>query len=244
MSKTVIFDLDGTIYFGESIANEALKCIETLVNNSYNILFLTNNSTKTRTEISNKLNCLGIVADESKIYSSSYVTAKYLFEQKMDNVFVIGTSGLKSEISNLGINCSGENNCQAIVVGLDLEFNYQVISQALIALNENVKFIACNLDKSYPVENKTLKPGCNAMVSALIGASGKEVDFFVGKPNSYMLDVICKDWNLHEEDIWVVGDSLESDIAMANKFGCKSVLVGNQGVTLETIDEIIQGDIV
>ena len=240
MNKTVIFDLDGTIYFGENIVNEALKCINTLIENDFNILFLTNNSTKTRAEISSKLNYLGIMTDESKIYSSSYATAKYLFEQNIENVFVIGSNGLKNEISSLGINCSNENNSQAIVVGLDLEFNYQTISKALIALNQNVKFIACNIDNSFPVENQILKPACNAMVGALIGASGKEVDFIVGKPNSYLLDIICKDWNLCNEDIWVVGDSLESDIAMANRFGCKSILVGNKGVTMESINKIIK----
>ncbi|MBD3843116.1 MAG: TIGR01457 family HAD-type hydrolase, partial [Campylobacterales bacterium] len=77
MNKTVIFDLDGTIYFGENIANEALKCINTLIENDFSVLFLTNNSTKTRAEINSKLNNLGIMTDKSKIYSSSYAAAKY-----------------------------------------------------------------------------------------------------------------------------------------------------------------------
>lgn len=239
MNKTVVFDLDGTIYFGENIATEALISIKNLIENNFNILFLTNNSTKTRTQIKTKLNSLGVKTDESKIYSSSYATAKYLFEQNINDVFVIGSDGLKSEINDLGINCSDENNCQAIVVGLDLEFNYQTISKALVALNRNVKFIVCNIDKFFPVENQMLKPACNAMVGALIGTSGRDIDFIVGKPNFYLLDIICRDWKLRKEDIWVVGDSLESDIAMADSFGCKSVLVGNKGITTEVVDTII-----
>jgi ribonucleotide monophosphatase NagD (HAD superfamily) len=49
------------------------------------------------------------------------------------------------------------------------------------------------------------------------------------------LEVICSDWNLSNNDIIVVGDSIDSDIEMANRYQCDSLLVGKNGVEITKI---------
>jgi FMN phosphatase YigB (HAD superfamily) len=39
-----------------------------------------------------------------------------------------------------------------------------------------------------------------------------------------MLELLCSDQGLRAEEICVVGDSIESDIEMANRFQCRSIL--------------------
>lgn len=243
MSKGVIFDLDGTIYYGNEIIPFALETIDSLVKNGYEIIFFTNNSTKTRFEILQKLQKIGIKTELGKIYTSSFATAKYLNDNDIKKVFLIGSVGFQEELDNFKIEIADSHDVEAVVVGLDVEFNYYKISKALEAINCGAKLIVSNRDKNYPIENCILRPGCNSMVDAILGSCDNkiDVDYLVGKPNTYLLKSICKDWNLDKNLIYVIGDSEESDIAMANNFGVKSILVGNNSRNkLEDIIDIIQ----
>jgi ribonucleotide monophosphatase NagD (HAD superfamily) len=62
------------------------------------------------------------------------------------------------------------------------------------------------------------------MVWAIIGATGRKPDFIVGKPNPYMLVIICEANGLLPENICVVGDVPESDMRMASSFGTLGIL--------------------
>lgn len=242
MNKAVIFDLDGTIYYGNTLAHNAIETIQKLKDNGYKVLFFTNNSSKTRQKICDKLMNLGIDTNNKEVYTSSYATAKYLNQEDINNVFLIGTDDFKRELESLGINIVNENVCDAVIIGLDINFNYETISKALVAILNGAKIIASNVDANYPIENGILKPGSNAIVSSIVGSSGKNVDYIVGKPNTYLLEIIVKDFDLDKNTIYVVGDSIDSDIAMANNYGCKSILVDKNKNTLKYIVDIIMGE--
>jgi len=242
MNKSVIFDLDGTIYLGDILIDNVLETINKLKKNNYKIIFFTNNSTKTREEVCFKLVNLGIKTTINEIYTSSYATAKYLSEKQINNVFLIGTEGFKKELKSFNINIVNENRCQAVVIGLDINFNYTTIAKALIAVSNGAKIIASNVDANFPIENGILKPATNSIVSSIVGSSGKNVDYIVGKPNTYLLNIIVNDFKLDKKYIYVVGDSIESDIAMANNYGCKSILVGNNKNNFKDVIKIVLGE--
>lgn len=243
MNKGVIFDLDGTIYCGNSIIDGAIETIEKLKKYNYEVIFFTNNSTKTREEILDKLLSLGIQTELNRIYTSSFATAIYLNDNKIERIFLIGTESFKKELTKFNLEIVNEKSAEAVVIGLDTEFNYNKLSKALVSINNGAKIIVCNRDKNYPIEDGILRPGCNAMVSALLGSCDNkiDVDYVVGKPNTYLLETICKDWNLDKYSIYVVGDSLDSDIAMANNYNVNSILVGkNSQYMIKDIIEIIE----
>ncbi len=243
MGKGVIFDLDGTIYFGNSLAIYAKEIVQELKKSGYQILFFTNNSTKTRDEILQKLLILGIESDENRIYTSAYATAKYLQETQIDKVYLIGNESFQKELQACEIELTDEWSCKAVVVGLDVHFNYEKIAKAFSALQNGAKLIAANVDMNFPIDNGVLRPGSNAIIASLFGCSGKNVDYIVGKPNTYLMETIVKEWSLDKKRIWVVGDSLESDIAMANNYGCKSILVVKDQVTLSDVLNKIKSEI-
>jgi protein nagD homolog len=241
MNKAVVFDLDGTIYFGSKIADFALQTINKLESHGYNILFFTNNSTKTRFEILDKLVCMGIKTIVEKIYTSSHASAMFLQRENVKNVFLVGSHGFESELKNVGVNIVDEYNCEAAVIGLDLNFDYKILSKALIASQKSRRIVAANIDKNFPIENGLLKPGANAMLSAVLGSIDDEVRLdVIGKPNPFMLEILCKDWDLDRQNIVVVGDRAESDIAMAKNFNCKGILVGNDITLLDVKNKILR----
>jgi len=239
-NKAIIFDLDGTVYYGNQLIEGSMKAIYKCKQLNYEILFFTNNSSKNRKEIFSKLIALGVDCTLSRVYNSSYATALYLKQNNIKNIFVIGTDSFKDELKNLSINIVSPENAKAVAVGFNPFFTYQDISDGLLALSNGALLIASNVDKNFPVENNQVRPACNAIVSSLIGSCTKEIDpIIIGKPNTYMLDIICKDWNLNKQNIWVIGDSEESDIEMAKRYDCKSILVGKNGVSVKNIDERI-----
>jgi HAD superfamily hydrolase (TIGR01450 family) len=185
---------------------------------------------------------LHVRTEVSKVYTSSYATGLYLKESNLKKVFLIGTESFAQELASLNIEVVDEYSCEAVVVGLDTNFTYNTIAQGLTAICNGAKIIASNADANFPIENGVYKPATNAILASLLGASNRQVDYIVGKPNTYLLETICKEWNLHKDNICVIGDMLESDIAMANRYGCKSILVGRDGKTLEDAIKIILGD--
>ena len=241
MSKAVIFDLDGTIYYGNELAFYAKEAIKIVKEWGYRVLFFTNNSSKSIKEIHQKLLKLGLEVELNEIYSSAYATTIYLQEQHLHNIFLIGSESFKEELISNSIQIVAPQEAQAVVIGLDLHFTYETIAQALLAVESGAKIIACNVDKNFPIEGGVLRPGLNAIVASLLGSCERELDYIVGKPNSYMLDIIVKDWQLDPKKIWVVGDSVESDIAMAEHYGCRSILVAQDGVNLQDVLDRLKG---
>ncbi len=224
MIKAIIFDLDGTLYFGENLREGALETVIALMDQGYRVFFLTNNSGKSRQQIVDKLNKLGFSAEPQNTYCGSYAIARYLTENKISSVYVVGTKGLKKDLESHNIRAKDSSDVPVVVIGIDPRLNYDKIATASDAIRNGAKLIVANIDSSYPIGNNRRLPGCGAMVGAIVGATGYNPDFQVGKPNTYMLELLCKEHRLSTTEICVVGDELENDIKMANNLGCKSVL--------------------
>ncbi len=228
MKKVIVFYLDGTLYFGESATEGALDTIAVL-EKKYRIFYLTNNSGKNRQEIVGKLNKLKFSATPQNTYCGSYAISAYLVKNKITPVYVIGAGALVSDIASCGIRVENSPTVSAVVVGLDQFFSYEKIAMALRAIDKGAKLIVANSDPWYPVENNRRLPGCGAMVAAIVAATGHNPDFHAGKPNTYMLELICEEHCFSAVDICVVGDVPESDIVMADNFKCQSILFDPKG---------------
>jgi 4-nitrophenyl phosphatase len=222
------FDLDGTIYNGSRAVSGAAGAIGHLTGLGYKVFYFTNNSAKTRGEIIEKLDHLGFCASEQNTYCTAHALALYLSEIKPKSVYVIGSSGLRRELSSRKIKIKDTPRVSAVVVGLDHDFDYRKVSIALEAIRRGAKLYVANTDPSYPVENNLRLPGCGAMVGAIVAASGHRPDFNAGKPNTYMMELLCREHKIAPKDICIIGDSPESDILMAKKFGCQSILFDPQ----------------
>jgi ribonucleotide monophosphatase NagD (HAD superfamily) len=67
-------------------------------------------------------------------------------------------------------------------------------------------------------------PGSGAIVEAIAFASGKR-PYVVGKPNPLALEIIRKRYDIKSEEMLIVGDRLDTDLAFAKACGIKSALV-------------------
>jgi len=231
--KLFAFDLDGTLYIGENLVSGAVELIDYL-RRKYKIAFFTNNSSRTRREVYEKLNRLGIKCKLDEVYASSSLTALYLKESGIDDLYVIGSDGLRSELESKELRIVDNDSAKNLVVGLDFDFNYEKIATALSVLLKGGKFIVCNEDGSFPVGENRYMPGCGAMVGAIVVSAGKRPDFIVGKPNTYILSKISEAFETEDHEIIVAGDSYESDIIMALNYNSKAILINSKGNVIDS----------
>jgi 4-nitrophenyl phosphatase len=220
--KGYIVDLDGVVYRGRELIPGADERIAKLRKRG-KVIFLTNNSTLSREDYVDKLRGFGIAAKEEEIITSGYAAAIHIKKKYPGaRAFVIGEEGLRNELRKQWIEV-GFRGCNVVVVGLDRNFNYAKLAMAMGLIKKGAAFIATNRDKTLITE-KGLLPGGGAIVKAVEEASGKE-PVIVGKPSEIMAEVVLERIKLRPEEVLLVGDRLETDIAMGKRAGMKTALV-------------------
>lgn len=238
--KCIVFDLDGTIYFGNTLATKANEVIAHCRKKYKNIFFATNNSAITRHEVYQKLLKLNINVIEEEVINSSYLIAQYLYNSDYKEVFCLGTESLKSEIASFGINPKSYTP-QAIVIGYDKEFNLNKLEAAINAYDKNCKIIVANKERTYPRDNGIITPGAGAAVSSFEYCVNAKADILIGKPEVKMLEYISCKINCHANEILVIGDSIESDMNMAKEFCSPSIFIKNgktEAKGFDSVDEL------
>ena len=218
--------MDGTIYFGDKLADKANEIIKYARQNYGTIFFITNNSAKKRKNIYKKLIQLGIDLKENELINSSYVIAKYLKENNYKNVYCIGTEDLREEISSFGVNPLSKEP-EVVVVGYNINFNLKDFEGILNTPKKDYKIIIANQERIYPRDGGIITPGAGAIIAALEYTLNRKIDLVMGKPNPLMLELMTKDLKFKSDEILVIGDSFESDVQMAKSFGSESILITN-----------------
>ena len=220
----VVFDLDGTVYCGDTVVDGAIELISYLRDKEIKIFFCTNNSTKTRQEICAKLNAMNFGVLCKQIYSAAYSAAHYIAMFPDAHVYCFGTKSLKEELRNFDINIVSEpEDASIILIGLDINIDYKSISKLLSLRNKNCRYIACNRDKYVPSNDGTFQLACGFIVSIVEIALEIDIDFTIGKPNPYMINLLASENRLAMNEIIMIGDSIESDIVMAQSAGCQAI---------------------
>lgn len=243
---TWIFDLDGVIYNGKDAIPGAREAIDRLQGLGKRVVFLTNNSTRTRAQYVDRLRGMGIEARVEDVFTSAWITARWLDDfsaragmaKDQVLVYVIGEQGIKHDVASFGFGIIDEGALDAdptlharvttVIVGLDRQFTYKKLQAALTCIVQGgASFIATNDDASLPVEGGGVAPGAGAIVQAVATCTGRAPEHGspFGKPNPAVIDVIEHATGTGRDDMIMVGDRLETDILAARRAGVTSVLV-------------------
>ncbi|KAG5116245.1 hypothetical protein JHK84_042358 [Glycine max] len=96
-----LFDCDGVIWKGDELIDGVPQTLEMLRAKGKKLVFVTNNSLKSRSQYAEKFRSLGISVSQDEIFSSSFAAAMYL------KVYVIGGEGILEELRLAGIAAFG-----------------------------------------------------------------------------------------------------------------------------------------
>jgi len=230
--EAFLIDLDGVVYVGDDPIPSAVATMRRLRDRGKAVRFLTNNSRRPRTEIAAQLRDDGVPADAEDVVSSGYATGIVLREHGHDSVFVVGTDGLGWELRDQGFDLETDDP-DAVVVGLDSETTYRDIELGARAVRNGAAFVAANVDPRLPT-SEGIAPGTGAIAKAIEVVAEAEPTV-AGKPEPLMFERALE--SVGETNAVMIGDSLQSDVAGAERAGIPSVLVTGHGVDSVPADD-------
>ena len=229
-----IIDLDGTVYAGDSLIAGALEAIHFLQKQQIPFVFLSNRGNYSREMCRAKLEAFGIHVALEQIVLSSSVTAQYLARNyPNDLLWTLGDEGLALELTahQLALAPSPEQ-AQWLVITLHEHVTYDDLNDAFRAARAGARIIATNKDRTFPRQDGDCIDVAG-MIGAIAYSTGKEPELVVGKPSAMMADAAIEQLSLLAEQCIVIGDSLPSDIQLANHKNMQSVLVLTGSTTKE-----------
>ena len=234
--KAYCFDLDGTVYRGKQGIESAVRFIHKLQNEQRDYFFVTNNSSKTPEQLQQVLADIGIDTPTNRIYSSALTTAKYVAQHhKEDNIFMIGSDGIRTALEAQGLNLidTDEARPDVVVMGIDRTVDYMKLVKASLAVQAGAKLIGTNEDIRFPSELGFV-PGNGSFVRLVANVAQAE-PIFVGKPSPVMLAVIQQEYGFQKDEMVMVGDNYDTDILCGIRFGCDTIHVNTGVVSTEIV---------
>jgi 4-nitrophenyl phosphatase len=243
--KGFIFDVDGVLCRGEEIIPMAPEAIERLRQGGKSVIFISNNSTKSRIDYISKFERLGIPVTENDLVLSTYATAQYVAkEHPAAKVYMVGAPGLRKELELAGLVLLDDPFKAEYVVagsafdgtGKITEENSLRITGALRALyHANAKFIATNPDRIFPAQDGVI-PGTGAVIGALSYMAERKPDAVIGKPATHIVQMALDRIRLQAGECVIVGD-MDTDMLAGERSGVATVFVRSGAMK----EEMLQG---
>lgn len=225
--RAAIVDVDGTVVLGDEPIPGAAGGVERLRDAGLDLLFLSNNPTKRREQYVERLTPHGIDVDPERTLTAASVTGEYLAaEHATDDLFVIGSPGLLAGLRDRGLNVDATPPEADVVVGsMDRSFDYETMTEAMWALeDEGTTFLGTDPDMTIPTAARA-EPGTGAILNAIGGVTDREPERILGKPSHTAAEAALERLGVPAEDVLVVGDRLDTDIALGQRAGMTTAVV-------------------
>ncbi|CAH2039586.1 unnamed protein product, partial [Iphiclides podalirius] len=253
---TVLSDCDGVLWIDNNAIPGSADTMNYFRKIGKRIFFVTNNSTKIRSDFALKAQQLGFIAHPDEILSTSYLVAHYLqsigFKKK---VYLIGSNGIGDELKAVGIQHIGigpdhvkpdfksmkpsdmDPEVGAVVVGFDEHISYPKLMKAASYLaSEDCMFIATNTDERFPKSSSIIVPGTGTLVRAVETCSERKA-LVLGKPNEYIRRFLQSS-GLDPARTLMIGDRCNTDIEFGVRCGFQTLLVLTGVTSAKVLEKI------
>jgi 4-nitrophenyl phosphatase len=231
--RGAILDVDGTVLRGDDALPGAKSGLSALANASVRRVFFSNNPTKPPAAYERRFDRAGIEVAADEVLTAGVSTTRHLaVEHSDDAIYVVGERGLVEQVEAAGLSVVTEPRAaDVILVSLDRDFDYDALASVSRALDDDddVAFLGTDPDLVIPTAEGDV-PGSGAIVNAIGGVVGRTPDAYLGKPSALARRLALSRLDVPAERCLVVGDRLDTDIALGADAGMTTALV-RTGVT-------------
>ena len=241
-TKHFVFGFEGTLFNGSDFFPSSMKLIKKILEKNEKISILTNCSRFSSNELKNKIYTY-FSTDKIQLIDPLVIITSIFKKNNIKSVFALCSDGLCQDLKNNGFlvvrpddhpefvhqvaeNIELKNDIDSVLIGVDEGFNF--CSMALAAryiVEKNSKFFVIGKDHQllWNIENgeALFAPGAFALATPIIHGTFKD-PYIIGKPNFESVREFFKD--KENEDIWFIGDNLDTDIMIAHEINAKSIL--------------------
>ena len=219
----LLLDLDGTVYEDEAAIPGVPTAIATLRDAGVPVRFVTNTTRVPRSTIAGWLADFEIPAQADHVFTPPLAAVGWLKKQGLRRLAVCLPEHALSEFADFEI-VADDQRPQAVVVGdLAAGWTFDVMNRVFRWLLDGVEFVALHRNRYWKSEGQLLLD-VGAFVAAFEYATGRQATL-VGKPSRAMFEAAAASMGLTPEDVAMVGDDLQPDIAGAQAVGCQAFLV-------------------
>jgi 4-nitrophenyl phosphatase len=227
--RGLILDADGVLWKDMISIGDLGRIFARVRDLGLKALLATNNATMTVDQYLSKLAGFGATLDATQIITSSHAIAVALakaFPEK-GAVYVVGENGVIEALCEAGFtpiaDPADDRAVVAVVAGMDRALSYEKLRRAMSHVLTGARFYGTNPDATFPTP-AGLAPGAGSIIAALRAATGVDPTI-IGKPSPFMFTLCAERMQLDMQEILVVGDRLETDIAGGQAVGARTALV-------------------
>jgi HAD superfamily hydrolase (TIGR01458 family) len=216
--RGVMLDLDGTLYVGGEPVAGAREALEVLRASGFALRYITNTTRMPRRAVVERMRALGFVAEEGEIFTPAWAASRLIGGK---SCLALVDESLREDLGEARLT---ENSPEVVLVGdLGEGFTYTRLDAAFRCLMEGAELVA--LQKNRYWQNRGgLSLDAGPFVAALEYASGKEA-VVVGKPEQSFFRIALEDMDLGANEVAMVGDDAEADVAGAKRAGLSGIQV-------------------
>lgn len=219
--------MDGTVYLDGKVFDGAVNAINRMRERA-KVLFITNNSSKSREDYVDKLTYLGIPVKPDEIYTAGHATIEYIIQNtKFRKIWLLGAHGLKEEFKASGLTIVNGTKLapELVVVAFDTTLTYKDLAIVCEHIRHGVPFIATHPDFNCPMAGGEYIPDVGSFLALIKASTGKSPALICGKPYAPIAKSVGSLVHLAPNEIAMVGDRLMTDMNFAINNGFKSILV-------------------
>ncbi len=222
-----VLDIDGTILRGDELLPGAREGLGTLADRNIRRVFVTNNPVDPPPAYGSRFATAGVDVDPDEVVTAGTVTVEYLLANHPDErVFVVGDGGLVGQLEDAGVSVVHHgDDPDVLVASIDRGFSYDTLAAALSVLEDDaVSFVGTDPDMVIPAAEGRV-PGSGAVIHAIAGVADRDPDTVLGKPSDETLRATVDRLGVPAQNCILVGDRLDTDVAMGERAGMTTVLV-------------------
>jgi len=221
--KIIFLDLDGTVYLGDNLIPGALEFLDYLKHKDICFYFLSNNSSRSKSAYVLRLKKLGVTTSEEQIILSTDGVLAFLAQQRVDQVYVVGTESMLDMFLERGFNTTSSQP-EYVILGFDTELTYEKLKTAALHMQNGIPLLATHPDLVCPTPSGPI-PDVGAMLALFEKSTGKKPQKIFGKPNPEMVQHILTKHQATPLEVVMIGDRIYTDMELAYRLGCDSILV-------------------
>ena len=219
-----MLDIDGVLHVSaEPIAGGAGAVVR-LREDGHRLRFVTNNTVRARAQLADELRRFGIEIDVEELQTTATAAANALRGKR---VLALTMNAIVADLD--GLELVGEGADAVLIGGADETpetnqvFSYMNLARAFHELQAGAELYCLHRNRWWQTRHGPLLDA-GAFVAGLEYAAQTEA-VVLGKPSPEYFRAAVEALAAEPAMTWMVGDDIESDIAGAQRFGLRTVLV-------------------
>ena len=220
----ILLDVDGVLHVSGKAIPGAAEAVRELRRAGHRLRFVTNNTTRPRGVLAEELRRCGIELDDEELQTTASAAAHALAGRR---VLALVMAALVPDLD--GMELVGDGAEAVLLGGADETeetgrvFSYMNLARAFGELELGAELYCLHKNRWWQT-SRGPQLDSGAFVAGLEFAAGVEATV-LGKPSPAYFEAALEALDAEPGLTWMVGDDLDSDVAGAQRYGLKTVLV-------------------